>query len=613
MQVKEAIDKAAADSRPPPPPTLEAYLSFDSRSSEPVESVLPNDPILTRFAESRIDFDNHELISIFENATQRIVSFDTGVFANIPRSHFSISQSLDPRIGVDPVAANETSKADGKYFQECGIDKKRDSRFVSKSSCQHGVSVRKNGKGYSSGVHDFSIVHDSLVGILQSWSEFSRENGIYWWIGHGEMIGWYWNAKLLPWDADLDIQISMQQLMQFIAFNGTIIEGRFLIDVNPGFMIRTPQKENVIDARVIDIKTGYLMDITALSQTKEDDPSVYSLVIQVSAYKTLTKQQAQGATNKLWDQIKGKGGCLFSDKLPSTAKSSNLAALWLRAIFHDAGTFDASTKSGGLDASLSLTAESTLEVNGGIAPSLAHLSLPVNSQITKADAIALGGIVTVATCGGPQVNFTTGRADATVSNIVANLPSDSFASVSTIAAGFQRMGLSKLDMLTLVTGSHSMGGAHAAISPSLTNQTFAPFDATPGVFDNDIFKQVLLGKCIVPLDCSFATDSTLLPYIQKFATDQTAFFAQYATSFQKMLGLTASTLSAPVAVNITVHVNLLNEGTYPTVTPTSRKSPPLAAISHSPASHAPPSPSSRPPVPSSRASTQTAKATSSRR
>ncbi|KAI9333443.1 heme peroxidase [Obelidium mucronatum] len=326
------------------------------------------------------------------------------------------------------------------------------------------------------------------------------------------------------------------------------------------------------------------------------------LIAQVSSYKILTQQQAQGATNRLWDEIKVKGGCLFSDKL-ANAPSKNLAALWLRAVFHDSGSFNATSKTGGLDGSLALDSELSLTENGGIAGSLAHLSLPANSIVTKADAIALGGIVTVATCGGPKVNFTTGRVDATVANIAKDFPSDSFAPVSTMAAAFQRMGLSKLDMMTLVTGSHSMGGAHKAISPALTNETFAPFDSTPGVFDNDIFKKVLAGKCIVPLDCAFAADSTLLPYIKQFSTDQDAFFAQYAISFQKMLSLTASTLSAPVPVNITVHVNLIPEGTFPTTTLIRPTSPPATPKSTAAASRSsPPDIRSPAPAPNSKSS-----------
>ncbi|KAJ3030706.1 UNVERIFIED_CONTAM: hypothetical protein HDU68_008095 [Siphonaria sp. JEL0065] len=180
-----------------------------------------------------------------------------------------------------------------------------------------------------------------------------------------------------------------------------------------------------------------------------------------------------------------------------------MAALWLRAIFHDAGTFDASDSSGGLDVSLITPNETNnLEANGGLA-----------------DMLALGGIVTVATCGGPQVPFKTGRASITVPNDVAGkLPHDAFSPLSTIKAGFLRMGLTDVDMLVSTTGSHSLGGAHTAISPNITKEEFTPFDSTTGVFDNDIFKKVLTGNCVIPIDCLFAKDPELLPLIQQLST-----------------------------------------------------------------------------------------------
>ncbi|KAI9333446.1 heme peroxidase, partial [Obelidium mucronatum] len=237
-----------------------------------------------------------------------------------------------------------------------------------------------------------------------------------------------------------------------------------------------------------------------------------------------------------------------------------MAALWLRAIFHDAGTFDATDKSGGLDASLATANETNnAEANGGIGPSLATRFIPARNPITPADMIALGGIVTVATCGGPQVDFRTGRASTTVPNdVMGKLPHDAFQPLSVIKAGFLRMGLTALDMLVLTTGSHTLGGAHAGISPKITNAAFLPFDSTPGVFDNDIFKQVLAGNCVIPIDCAFAKDPELLPYIKQYANDQALFFQQYAISFEKMLNLSPSNLSDPVSIFIKRHADLKN-------------------------------------------------------
>ena len=60
-------------------------------------------------------------------------------------------------------------------------------------------------------------------------------------------------------------------------------------------------------------------------------------------------------------------------------------------------------------------------------------------------------------------------------------------------------------------------GAHAAISPNFTNATFAPFDDTPGVFDNHIFKNILAGDCVLKVDCAMMQVPELVPFIQQLS------------------------------------------------------------------------------------------------
>ncbi|KAJ3380464.1 hypothetical protein HDU92_005961 [Lobulomyces angularis] len=81
----------------------------------------------------------------------------------------------------------------------------------------------------------------TLLEILQGFSEFSTTNNILFWISHGTLLGWYWNQKILPWDEDIDLQVPYQHLKML--------------------------KQNVIDARFIDVETGLYIDITALSKS----------------------------------------------------------------------------------------------------------------------------------------------------------------------------------------------------------------------------------------------------------------------------------------------------------------------------------------------------------
>ena len=80
-------------------------------------------------------------------------------------------------------------------------------------------------------------------------------------------------------------------------------------------------------------------------------------------------------------------------------------------------------------------------------------------------------------------------------------------------------------------------GAHKAISPSITNKTFVSFDDTPAKFDNNIFHRVLDGACVLPIDCAFAKDPSLLKLIKLYADNHTAFFQDYVTSMKKMTEL----------------------------------------------------------------------------
>lgn len=104
--------------------------------------------------------------------------------------------------------------------------------------------------------------------------------GLDTWIMHGSLMGWWWNRKIMPWDSDIDVQIS-ERSMQFLAdyYNMTVhhfkipgIEGgrKYLIEINPNWSNpSTDDVMNVIDARWIDTETGLFIDITTLRPNRE--------------------------------------------------------------------------------------------------------------------------------------------------------------------------------------------------------------------------------------------------------------------------------------------------------------------------------------------------------
>ncbi|RKO84284.1 heme peroxidase, partial [Blyttiomyces helicus] len=139
----------------------------------------------------------------------------------------------------------------------------------------------------------------------------------------------------------------------------------------------------------------------------------------------------------------------------------SLAAVWLRASFHDIGTWFASNTSFGSDGSL-LNELERAENKG-----LVRADMPDRhtahglGNISAADSIGLGAVVSIAACGGPQVNFFTGRSDllgfdtgATNPAGLIPLPEQSNA---TIIARMQSMGLEDVDIVALSSGSHTLG------------------------------------------------------------------------------------------------------------------------------------------------------------
>jgi hypothetical protein len=54
-----------------------------------------------------------------------------------------------------------------------------------------------------------------------------------------------------------------------------------------------------------------------------------------------------------------------------------------------------------------------------------------------------------------------------------------YLTVSSLLLLLLLQGLTKNDMITLVTGSHSIGGFHTFSSPGLTDCPYVPFDCTP--------------------------------------------------------------------------------------------------------------------------------------
>ncbi|CCH46202.1 hypothetical protein BN7_5793 [Wickerhamomyces ciferrii] len=114
--------------------------------------------------------------------------------------------------------------------------------------------------------------------LIRSWFKYAEHAHIVSWFNYGNLIGWYFNAQNLPWDNDVDVQVSIQDQDKIGRFhNNTLVienpklgDHLFWIQTNPYYM---QQKDNqFIDARYIDVKTGIYIDISALWESERAKP-----------------------------------------------------------------------------------------------------------------------------------------------------------------------------------------------------------------------------------------------------------------------------------------------------------------------------------------------------
>ncbi|KAI4189005.1 MAG: hypothetical protein L6R41_001759 [Letrouitia leprolyta] len=160
-----------------------------------------------------------------------------------------------------------------KYFHEPGgseLGNHYDSRF------EHGIQ-------------DYADKKDTQLHMLRAYLTFFNENHMETWLAHGTLLGWWWNGKMLPWDWDIDTQVSGSTLAymgehynqtryDYVSNDNPPVKRTYFLDVNPAAVERERGNGlNIIDARWIDTRNGLYIDITGLSETHPDDmPGVWA-------------------------------------------------------------------------------------------------------------------------------------------------------------------------------------------------------------------------------------------------------------------------------------------------------------------------------------------------
>ncbi|CAI0557493.1 unnamed protein product, partial [Linum tenue] len=234
----------------------------------------------------------------------------------------------------------------------------------------------------------------------------------------------------------------------------------------------------------------------------------------------------------------------------------NCAPIMLRLAWHDAGTYDKSTKSGGPNGSIRNDEELAHGANSGLKIALGFCEevKAKHPKITYADLFQLAGVVAVEVTGGPTIEFVPGRKvceyafRSWLTNCVLGSPH--------LKDVFYRMGLSDKEIVAL-SGGHTLGRAHPERSGF-----DGPWTKEPLKFDNSYFVELLKGETEgllkLPTDNALLDDPAFRPFVDLYAKDEDAFFKDYAAAHKRLseLGFTpassASNVLAQSAVGVAV-------------------------------------------------------------
>ncbi|KAJ6488990.1 heme peroxidase [Mycena sanguinolenta] len=197
---------------------------------------------------------------------------------------------------------------------------------------------------------------------------------------------------------------------------------------------------------------------------------------------------------------------LLDPDLDSTTGRSDIAD-WVRTAYHDMATYNITDGTGGMDASIRFPAENLRpeNVGDGFNNTIEALGELVTRYISMADSLALGTIIALESCGGPEIAFRGGRIDAGGPNAPGvPQPQDDLDSH---IADFARQGFTQTEMIGLVACGHTFGGVQQAPFPDIvgvlndTNNTesVTHFDSTSANFDNLVATEYIAGTTQNPL------------------------------------------------------------------------------------------------------------------
>jgi L-ascorbate peroxidase len=204
----------------------------------------------------------------------------------------------------------------------------------------------------------------------------------------------------------------------------------------------------------------------------------------------------------------------------------------LRLAFHDAGTYDVKTHTGGAHGAIHLIEELSRPENTGWGQTCVELLVHVKErypQISWADLVAISGAAAVQKCGGPVISIGLGRVDSLEPAPEHRLPTTDEGAAK-LRAHFEMMGLSDRDLVAL-SGGHTLGGAHGR-----------PFTKDPLTFSNSYFQELLATEQsadtgLLPSDRALLDDPELRAYVELYAQDEARFLQDFQEAYRRLTWL----------------------------------------------------------------------------
>ena len=198
----------------------------------------------------------------------------------------------------------------------------------------------------------------------------------------------------------------------------------------------------------------------------------------------------------------------------------------VRLAFHDAGTYDAPSSSGGANGSVHLAEELSRSENAGWAKACIELLAEASTQypsLSWADLVAVAAAAAIQKSGGPVIEVGLGRADSDAPALSHRLPGG-YEGSHLLRRLFANLGLGPRELVALA-GAHTLGHAQRR-----------PITGDPWVFSNSYFVELLSiddpGR--LQSDLALLRDPELRQFVETYAADEQRFFADFADALRRL-------------------------------------------------------------------------------